>query len=120
MFSGRWLSDPRFLAGAALFVAGLATHAWADEALRRLRRPGEGNYRVPQGGLFRWVSCPNYLGEIVQWSGWALLTWSPPGLAFAVWTAANLAPRARAHHRWYRDRFPDYPPGRRALLPGVW
>jgi protein-S-isoprenylcysteine O-methyltransferase Ste14 len=70
--------------------------------------------------LYRWISCPNYLGEIVEWSGWALATWSLPGLAFAVWTAANLAPRAHSHHLWYREHFEDYPPQRKALLPGLW
>jgi protein-S-isoprenylcysteine O-methyltransferase Ste14 len=75
---------------------------------------------VPQGGLYRWVSSPNYLGEIVQWAGWALATWSLPGVAFAVWTAANLVPRAQANQLWYRQRFPDYPPERKALIPGVW
>jgi protein-S-isoprenylcysteine O-methyltransferase Ste14 len=88
--------------------------------LRRLRAAGDPGYRVPQGGLYRWISCPNYLGEIVQWAGWALATWSLPGLAFAVWTAANLVPRARANQQWYRQRFADYPPERRALIPWVW
>lgn len=114
-----WLADPRFLAGAALFAAGLAVHVSADAALRRLRAPGESGYRVPRGGLFEWVSCPNYLGEMVQWAGWALATWSLAGLAFAVYTGANLAPRALAHHAWYRQRFPDYPARRRALVPFV-
>jgi len=114
-----WLEDPRFLAGAALFAAGLAVHASADAALRRLRAPGESGYRVPRGGLFEWVSCPNYLGEMVQWAGWALASWSLPGLAFALYTAANLAPRALAHHAWYRRTFPDYPARRRALVPFV-
>ena len=41
------------------------------------------------------------------------------GLAFAAWTMANLVPRARAHHRWYRERFPDYPARRKALVPGL-
>lgn len=114
-----WLSGPRFLAGAALFVAGLAVHASADAALRRLRAPGESGYRVPRGGLFEWVSCPNYLGEVVQWAGWALASWSPAGLAFALYTAANLLPRALANHAWYRRTFPGYPARRRALLPFV-
>jgi protein-S-isoprenylcysteine O-methyltransferase Ste14 len=63
------------------------------------------------------VSCPNYLGEIVEWFGWALATWSFGGLAFALYTTANLAPRALDHHAWYRRQFPDYPADRRALLP---
>jgi len=79
-----WLTDPRFIAGVVLFVAGYGVNRWADLALRGLRQPGETGYRIPYGGLFRWVSCPNYLGEIVEWAGWALLTWSLPGLSFAV------------------------------------
>jgi 3-oxo-5-alpha-steroid 4-dehydrogenase 1 len=114
-----WLADPRFLVGAALFVAGLALNLDADRILRRLRAPGETGYRIPEGGAYRWISCPNYLGEIVEWTGWALATWSLAGLAFAVYTVANLAPRAVSNHRWYHDHFPDYPPQRRALVPYV-
>ena len=119
-YAASWLWDGRFLLGLGLFLAGFAMHRHADHYLRVLRRPGESGYRVPYGALFRWVSCPNYLGEIVEWTGWAIATWSLAGLSFAVWTAANLAPRALAHHCWYRELFPDYPPGRKALLPGVW
>ncbi len=114
---GAWLGDPRFLAGAAVFLAGFALNLWSDRALARLRAPGETGHRVPRGGPFEWVSCPNYLGEVVEWAGWALASWSLAGLAFAVYTAANLVPRARSHHTWYRARFPAYPPGRRAILP---
>jgi protein-S-isoprenylcysteine O-methyltransferase Ste14 len=116
-YPARWLLDPRFVAGAALFLAGLALHVASDRALRRLRAAGAPSYAIPRGGAFEWVSCPNYLGELVEWSGWALATWSLAGLAFALYTAANLAPRALAHHAWYRARFPDYPPRRRALVP---
>jgi 3-oxo-5-alpha-steroid 4-dehydrogenase 1 len=115
-----WLLDPRFLVGVVLFLAGFIINRWADLALRLLRKPGETGYRIPYGGLFRWVSCPNYLGEIIEWSGWALATWSLPGLAFAVWTFANLAPRARSHHSWYRASFSDYPQERKALIPWIW
>ena len=94
-----WLADPRFLLGAALFLGGLALNLSADRTLRRLRGPGETGYRIPQGGAYRLVSCPNYLGEIVEWTGWALATWSLAGLAFALYTTANLAPRAIANHR---------------------
>jgi protein-S-isoprenylcysteine O-methyltransferase Ste14 len=115
-----WLHDARFLAGTTLFLAGFIVNRWADLALRRLRKPGETGYRIPYGGLFRWVSCPNYLGEIVEWGGWALATWSLPGLASAVWTFANLAPRARSHHAWYHNNFAEYPAERKALIPWMW
>lgn len=114
-----WLSGPQFLAGIALFFGGMALNKVADAQLRRLRRAGDG-YHVPHGLVYRWVSCPNYLGEIIQWTGWAVATWSLAGWIFAVWTVANLAPRAFAHHRWYRETFEDYPAGRRALIPFLW
>jgi protein-S-isoprenylcysteine O-methyltransferase Ste14 len=113
----RWFADPRFLLGLVLFVGGLWLNVSSDRTLRRLRPPGETGYRIPRGGAFEWVSCPNYLGEILEWTGWAIGTWSLPGLGFAVYTAANLAPRALTHHRWYQSEFPDYPPRRRALIP---
>lgn len=114
-----WLLDPRFLVGATLFFGGFALNVASDRALQRLRAPGESGYRIPRGGAFEWISCPNYLGEIVEWSAWALASWSLAGVAFALYTAANLAPRAFAHHAWYRAQFPDYPRQRRALIPFV-
>lgn len=114
-----WILDPRFVLGAVLFVAGAAINLWADGVLRRLRRPGETGYAIPRGGLYRWISCPNYLGEILEWTGFAVMTWSPAAATFALWTAANLIPRAISHHRWYRERFEDYPADRRAIVPGV-
>jgi protein-S-isoprenylcysteine O-methyltransferase Ste14 len=114
-----WLGSPQFLAGAAVFLAGLAINLHADTVLIHLRKPGETGYAIPRGGLYRWVTAPNYLGEIIEWTGWAIMTWSLPGLAFAIYTAANLAPRAVSNHRWYLQQFPDYPPERRALIPFV-
>jgi 3-oxo-5-alpha-steroid 4-dehydrogenase 1 len=108
-----------FGAGGMIFVVGFAMHAHSDAIIRGLRPPGGSGYRVPIGGLFRWVGSPQYLGEIVQWTGWAIMTWSLAGLAFALFTFCNLAPRALSNHRWYREKFPDYPPNRKALIPGV-
>jgi protein-S-isoprenylcysteine O-methyltransferase Ste14 len=116
-YSTSWLGDPRFIVGVAVFLFGQAINHRADRVLRGLRAPGEQGYRIPRGGLYEWVSCPNYLGEIVEWAGWALATWSVPGLAFAVYTVANLGPRALSHHRWYRRQFADYPRDRKALIP---
>jgi protein-S-isoprenylcysteine O-methyltransferase Ste14 len=115
-----WLASPRFVLGLGLFVLGMLINRHADRTLLNLRRERGASYRIPTGGLYRWISCPNYFGEIVEWLGWAIATWSLSGLAFAAWTAANLAPRARANHRWYVETMPDYPDERKALVPGVW
>jgi protein-S-isoprenylcysteine O-methyltransferase Ste14 len=112
-----WLGDPRFLVGVAVFAAGWVINRQSDAILRGLRKPGESGYRIPRGGFYRWVSCPNYFGELLTWVGWTIATWSLAGLAFAVFTAANLVPRALANHRWYRKTFDDYPAERRAVIP---
>lgn len=71
------------------------------------------------GGMFTYVSGANFFGEIIEWSGFALACWSLPSLAFATFTALNIGPRAIQHHRWYLDKFEDYPKSRRALIPFV-
>lgn len=118
-YPSAWLTDPRFLLGLLIFIAGFAINLSSDRILFALRSPGEQGYRIPRGGLYRWVSCPNYLGEMLEWFGWALATWSIAGLAFALYTVANLLPRALQHHRWYRAKFADYPADRKALVPYV-
>ena len=118
-YAASWLMDPRFICGIILFGLGLGVNLYADQILINLRAPGETGYKIPRGGPYRLVSCPNYMGEMMEWCGWALLTWSLPGLAFAAWTAANLVPRALTHHRWYQEKFPDYPRERKAVIPFV-
>ena len=114
-----WFLDPRFVIGAAAFLAGAAVNVTSDYRVARQRREQQGRYIIPHGGAFRYLSSPNLSGEIMEWIGFALMAWSLPALAFAVWTAANLIPRALWRHRWYRRTFPDYPQSRRAVIPGV-
>ena len=126
-FAGRdasWFADPRFLGGLALYGTSLALNIHSDAIVRNLRTreevaAGTKVYRIPQGGLFRFVSCPSYLTELTAWAGFALLTWSLAGVFILAVSAANLLPRVFATHRWYRERFPDYPPERKALIPFV-
>ena len=118
-YGDAWITSPQFIIGVLVFFSGMALNKISDRQLASLARSGEGKdgYQVPHGLAYRWVSCPNYLGEIIQWTGWAIATWSLAGWVFAIWTMANLAPRALANHRWYRENFKDYPAGRRALIP---
>ena len=112
-----WLKDPRFILGVLIFFTGMVINIRSDNILFRLRKPDQSDYKIPRGGLFRWVSCPNYFGEIIEWLGWAIATWSLPGFVFFIWTAANLIPRAISNHTWYKEQFPDYPAGRKAVIP---
>jgi protein-S-isoprenylcysteine O-methyltransferase Ste14 len=117
IYGAEWLRDPHFILGVLLFASGYAINKYSDSVLRDLRKPGETGYKIPRGGVYELVSCPNYLGEVLEWVGWAVATWSLAGLSFAVFTAANLLPRAIANHRWYHKKFPDYPKARKAVIP---
>lgn len=118
-YGSAWFTDPRFLIGVILFFSGVSLNWYSDHILIRLRSSGKTHYSIPYKGMFRYVSCPNFLGEIIEWGGFALMTWSLPILAFFVWTLANLVPRALDHHAWYKKRFENYPPSRKALIPFI-
>jgi len=113
------IPTPRLVVGVFLFVMGFFIHVRSDAILRSLRRDLGPGYHIPSGFMYRWVSCPNYLGEIMQWFGFALAVHALPVWSFVAWTIANLLPRAMRHHQWYRERFDDYPAGRKAILPGL-
>ncbi len=112
-----WLSDPRFIAGIAIFLTGMYINMYSDQKLINLRKSKTQGYMIPRGGLFEYISCPNHFGEIVEWIGFALMTWCLPALSFAVWTIANLLPRALHHHQWYQNHFENYPENRKAVIP---
>lgn len=116
-YDAGWVLSWRTMTGALLFVIGMAINLRSDEYLIHLRKPGETGYKIPRGGLFEWVSSPNLFGEIVEWSGFALMAWNLPATTFMVWTLANLVPRAKNHHDWYLRTFPDYPRDRRVVFP---
>ncbi|GFZ43825.1 hypothetical protein JCM24511_01545, partial [Saitozyma sp. JCM 24511] len=84
------LSSPRFWFGVAGWALGFAGNVYHDEILNDLRRPprrrlfraadqaeaedkkaSKGHYAIPHGGLFRYVSFPNYLCEWLEWSAFA-------------------------------------------------
>jgi len=115
-----WLLSIPFILGALLFSIGIFINWRADSILIGLRKEGFSGYKIPYGFMFDKVSCPNHLGEMIEWSGYALMSFNLPAMAFAIWTMANLIPRALAHHKWYANYFESYPTNRKAFLPGIW
>jgi len=116
-YSLNWLTSWNFILGVFLFMAGMVINWMADGILIGLRKPGETGYKIPRGFLFKYVSSPNLMGELIEWSGFALMAWNLPALTFMVWTFANLVPRAKNHHDWYLEKFPDYPKNRKVIFP---
>lgn len=116
-YSPEWFLQWKFIIGFLLFACGFIINKHSDAVLRNLRSNGNQGYAVPKGGFYRWVSSPNYLGEMIEWGGWALMTWSLSGTAFFLFTIANLFPRALKNHKWYLSTFSDYPAERKAIIP---
>lgn len=104
-YTTNWLFTPQFIAGITIFFLGMATNWNSDNIIRNLRQPNDTRHYIPKGGMFRYVSSANYFGELLEWIGFAILTWSAAGAIFAWWTFANLAPRAWRIHRQYSKEF---------------
>jgi steroid 5-alpha reductase family enzyme len=118
-YTNEWFTDARFISGILLFFTGLFINWSADDKLIHLRKRDEVGYKIPSGWLFEKISCPNLFGELIEWLGFALLCWNLPALTFFIWTAANLIPRALSHHKWYKEKFSEYPETRKAIIPFV-
>lgn len=109
----------RIVLGILLFISGFIINKYHDRLLIKLRKSVPQGYRIPYGGLFKYVSCPNYFGEIATWIGFFIVCYNLPALSFAIWTMVNLIPRAFDHHKWYKSHFENYPKERKVVIPYV-
>jgi 3-oxo-5-alpha-steroid 4-dehydrogenase 1 len=100
-----WFSKPFIYIGAAIFFAGMVINWQADYIIRHLRKEGDTRHYIPRGGMFRYVSSANYFGELVEWTGFAIASWSWAGVVFVLWTFANLAPRSASLYKRYEKEF---------------
>lgn len=117
MYTADWLCTPQFLIGTTLFFGGMVINLQSDYIVRHLRKPGDSNHYLPKGGLFNYVTSANYLGEIIEWCGFAILTWSASGAVFAWWTIANLVPRANTIYQRYKTMFGPELGNRKRVIP---
>lgn len=106
-YADGWVTSWQFLLGTALFIGGLYCNLLSDHIIRNLRKPGDTKHYLPNKGPYKYVTSANYFGEIVEWIGFAVLTWSLSGVVFAFWTIANLVPRANSIYHRYQEEFPD-------------
>ena len=122
-FGNEWFRDPRFAVGLVIYLCGFVLNVRSDSILRNLRSknpsPDEPRYKIPYGGGFRFVTCPQYLGEITAFVGLAVMTWNLGAVFILALTVANLVPRALYTHKWFHKNFDDYPKDRKAIIPYV-
>jgi protein-S-isoprenylcysteine O-methyltransferase Ste14 len=118
-YSNEWLTSTTFLIGLGFFLLGMFINIRSDYIMIALKKRKGPGYHLPNSFLYKYLSAPNYFGEIIEWIGWAILTSSISGVVFLIWVIANLFPRALAHHRWYLSKFENYPKNRKAIIPGI-
>ena len=107
MYEMQWLTTPQFIIGTIIFFLGMIINIHSDYIIRHLRKPDDTRHYLPKKGMFKYVTSANYFGEFVEWFGFAILTWSLSGAVFALWTFANLAPRAAKIYDNYKKEFGD-------------
>lgn len=108
--------------GLVLFLVGQLSNLSTHLTLRSLRKPGSTERVIPTGFGFDWVTCPNYLFEVMAWVGVYLvsgLNWSV--LLFLVVGAGTMMKWASQKEKRYRREFGDkYKKKRFVMLPGLW
>lgn len=101
-----WFWSPQFIFGTLLFLFGMVVNLHSDRVIRDLRSDVmDNNYYIPHGWMFRKISSANYFGELLEWAGFAILTWSVSGAVFLLWSFANIVPRAKAVYERYTQFF---------------
>ncbi|MEE0921635.1 MAG: 3-oxo-5-alpha-steroid 4-dehydrogenase [Paludibacteraceae bacterium] len=100
-----WFGDWRFILGVVIFICGWIINMHSDHVIRHLRKPGDTNHYLPKKGMYQFVTSANYLGEITEWLGFAILTWSWAGLTFFWFSCSNLVPRANSIYHKYKQEF---------------
>lgn len=100
---------------------GMGINLHSDHVIRTLRPKGDTKHYLPQKGMYHYVTSGNYFGELVEWTGFAILTQSAAAWIFVIWTFANLAPRAYSINQQYRKEFGTEAVGKRkCLIPYIY
>jgi len=125
---GREPAGPIHWLGLALFAIGMTVESRGDAQLARFKSDPANAGKVCDVGLWAWTRHPNYFGEVLIWSGFACLSFTPnllgiPGILCAggIWylvtrvtgiplTEAQLLRSKGAAYADYQRRVPAFWP----------
>jgi protein-S-isoprenylcysteine O-methyltransferase Ste14 len=111
--------------GAVLFVLGSWMNSYAEYARNIWKRRPENRGRLYTLGLFRYSRHPNYLGDLISFSGLCLvsgrwITMIIPAIMLAGFVFANI-PMLDSHlHDHYGATFDEYAERTSKLIPFVY
>ncbi|KAG9509560.1 putative very-long-chain enoyl-CoA reductase art-1, partial [Fragariocoptes setiger] len=125
LYTPALLGKLQIYTGLALFIFAELGNFSIHIALRNLRPPGTKERKIPKPTgnpftlLFNVVTCPNYTYEILAWIGFSIMTQAVPALLFTVAGGGQMVIWALGKLRNYKKEFPNYPRGRKAIIPFV-
>ncbi|KAI8340308.1 3-oxo-5-alpha-steroid 4-dehydrogenase-domain-containing protein [Chlamydoabsidia padenii] len=91
--------------GMTLFFLGEGLNHYHHLILADLRKDGIKEYKIPRGGLFEYVWCPHYLGEIISFMAMTLLSQHILIFIFQISSVGYLGVRAYNTRIWYEQTF---------------
>jgi len=103
--------------GIVLFMVGITGNFYHHYLLSKLRKDGQKQYCVPQGGLFGYVVCPHYFFEVIEFLGVAFICQTPFAFCVVTMMFFGLVGRSISTKSWYMKKFEDFPSHRKALIP---
>lgn len=107
-------------AGVATYIYGEIANFYTHIVLSNLRPKGTTKRGIPKGFGFNWVTCPNYLFEIISWIGVLMATRSLACVLFVVVAWVTMQGWAVQREKRYRKEFEGtYRPKKYALTPFV-
>ena len=113
-----YLRSTWFMFGLTVFLIGMIINIHSDYYIIKLKKQNNGDYVIPYGYLYSYITCPNYFGELIEWFGFFLCTQTTGAFIFFLFSCSNLIPKAHKNYEWYKEKFPkDFPKNRKKLVP---
>ena len=113
------------MVGVFLYLAGSYINSHSEYSRHVWKAKKENKGRLYTEGLFSLAMHINYLGEILLFTGWALLTYSPGMLVIPVVMTANfvffiIPTLDRYLQKKYKDQFKEYAEHTQKLVPFIY
>lgn len=122
--------SPVFLIGCLVFLAGelgnlyhhcLLAQFRTSSKSNAIRAGSNGQYVLPSGGLFDFVTMPHYFCELVAFYGLVMIAPRLNILLAAFSFTSYLTGRSTSTTAWYKEKFGDHwPRNRKHIIPFIY
>lgn len=116
------LSDEYFIFCLILFIIGSYIQMKSHKILAKLRIVRKDvKYSNPKGFLFNYIYCPHYLGELIMYLSFILLSnFSSMNLnCCVIWVWSNQFILSYNTKLWYNEKFKEEDNNRKAIIPFI-